>query len=1337
MESRMPRPLACTRVGPLAVAGLVAALAGTQTALALQVALPEVLLLVDTSQSMQYRVGTDVAPTCASNPLTDQKSRWTVTREMIGGSFPGYRCQTQTLATLPESLTPPPQVLGAAVCIGGLSHYDGPSFAHSTFKVPAPPVGQSPIGTAHNGTPGAASTTTARVLEDGIPGNTRAVDAAFFQFDLTPIPTTRAWATGSVTVMGTVNTLTATPKTWSMSLVMASPDPQPPATPPPAHACAAFNSTRTVLSNPVVVTATAVATKMTFTLTTAGLTALLNARKGGQMRVWLTIAGTKTLYGVGCTKLARTTTVLTNITFNVTKTAPIDQQPTLNIQTGVLCPAEGPTTHSVAQGLDLAGLYGTLPIGRDGLLDIFGSSAKFALLAGDHALSQATSPAGGYTYGPVLASVWGNINAGMADPYLPGTTSVPVSSKDTLADRATTYTAIQASLKTIQPNGPTPLAQQLEDALAYFGPSATMDPHFKTTAEDAIKGDPYRVCRKHVVALFSDGGSKLYNGTSDGRVAAIQAASKLFAANAPVYVLAVGHPAVAGTPPAADLKFLDDLALAGGTQKAWPIKTPGEAVNVLGPAIADSSSLGEVFTKPVVTTATGSATDVQHVLHAASIYDISQPLRTRGVVEQRMFRCNSECNQAGQTNRTNVCEVINYQDVLRLRKIARRLYTHKAGLRLAVDKTTLTAADLGIATVGIGPKLELAAADQCVTAAGYNLSLAAERDLYRDHVLETLSGAPKSCREKHPLGAPSRAQPVILDPAAKLGLRDPSFQLYAARVVPAKADYTDLNPPGSAVRATMAFVATHDGLLHAFRTDVDPKIKTLDLALAGDEMWAFLPRFNLTRISQMKLVTEPNASYLGGSIVAGHVLLTRTNALPKDAAKQWRAIVIVGAGEAGAGYTALDVTAPDDPRVLWEITPDTHCWGSVSVGGQPGPTCAKVNTYQAMGRSTGKPALTALFFKKNGVLAERTVAVLPFGKAPSQAAVSNLGSEGLGDRGAFVVDVASGELVRELKGVDLDTTALQTPIASVADLGHFWGDPSCFDGSPGQVTTRCFIGDSRGVLWRLDLSSDTSAKWTMKAFFDAYSGSDVPVSIVLPMTSTQRAPVIAAPSLAMRGDGSLNIVYGTGGVDETANATRRHVVYALAEVVQPATNIQAQKVLASRAWYKVQDPFERFVGPAVVFGGNAYWAAHTVAAVTPCDTGTARMYGVRFDRRKSASDPASLQGAFPTPGQANTISANAAFVALGAYRPSPAFVVPVPACRGSCAPGDVKCVSLNGGLLSGDRPRYEVGVGVAGAVQGPNQTPPTGTLPVVGTVVQEMPVPRTTVVLTGWDLLLE
>jgi hypothetical protein len=65
------------------------------------------------------------------------------------------------------------------------------------------------------------------------------------------------------------------------------------------------------------------------------------------------------------------------------------------------------------------------------------------------------------------------------------------------------------------------------------------------------------------------------------------------------------------------------------------------------------------------------------------------------------------------------------------------------------------------------------------------------------------------------------AQPVILEPADKMGMREPVATLYASRSTPTARPLGEVNPPGSKLRPTMAFVATHDGLLHAFRVDRD------------------------------------------------------------------------------------------------------------------------------------------------------------------------------------------------------------------------------------------------------------------------------------------------------------------------------------------------------------------------------------------------------------------------------------------------------------------------------------------------------------------------------------
>jgi hypothetical protein len=1318
----------------------VALVAGTMSALpadAAQGVLPEVLLVVDTSQSMQYRVGADKLPLCSMSSATDQKSRWTLVREIVGGSFASHQCKYEALPAMAESLTPPKQLFGAPTCIGGLKHYLGPAYTIDAYT--SVPAGQFPSGTAHFGSLGVSLNTTARTGEASSELKVTTLDVPFFHFDLTPVTTTEPWIEGSVSLFANVNTLVSPGAIYSLVLAYANPQPQPNVTVNGTpHACAVSRAaSRTVLSDPVPLLSKGPA-KLKFTLTEAGLADLNARRKAGQNHVYLTLApATARFNGANCTLPVLPKSAITvDVVYDTNALSPVALRPTLALQAGKLCPGEGPAQHSVAQGVNELGLYVEEPVGKDGLIDMFGPSAKFALLAGDHALSMATTAPGGFSYAQPLSTLWGDANHGMADPALVGSPSVPMTRPDDMAARQATYKQIQDRLKTLRPNGPTPLATQLQDVVDYIGPGPFMDPHFKSTVDDPVNGDPYRQCRRHIVALISDGGSNLYGGTTDGRAAAIAAAAKLYSLNVPVHVLAVGHPADGGAgPPAADLDFLSQVAAAGGTLGATIAKSPADAMQALSGAIAAANVQGEVLTRPILSSATGTKTDVLHAFHAISYFDISQPLRTRGVIEQRIFRCDGDCKAAETPNRANVCEVIDYHARLRDRVGPRRKYSHRLGSRILADKNNLTATELGIGTVGIAPKLQLVPPGLCATTGGYNLSKPEERDGYRDHVLETLVGAKSSCREKHPLGATARSQAAVLEPADRLGLREPSFQIYAKRTVPASANFSDLNPPGSAGRPTMLFAATHDGLLHAFRSDRNPKIGTADNAVAGDEMWAFLPRFNLTRISNMKLVTEAPASFLGGSVTTAHALLKRTSIDVKAAAKEWRAVVIVGAGEAGSGYMALDVTSPDDPRLLWEISPEQHCWGSGSVSGVVGPMCLKVKTFQAMGRSTSRAVITTLFYRKDGLLGERSVAVIPLGKAPAEAETSNIGAEGLGARGVIVVDLETGELIRQWLTTDIDAGKLGA--VDPTKLGNFWADAACFNGAPGQVATRCFFGDSKGVVWRADFASTEPLEWSVAAFFDAYSGPEVPAQQNLAMANPDRVPVLSAPSLAMRVDGKLNIVFGTGGVDYALSATQRSLAYSLREKLTPKTATSDAKVESFRNWVKTLALFERFAGPATTFGGNGYFATYTVAADSLCELGNARVWGVRFDRPKTPSDPTDLQGAFPNPSKPSSVSANLTYLDLGAYKPSPAFIAQVPACRGACAPGDTQCIAATGGLISPDKPRYEIGIGVAGPVQGKNQTPKVGPKPQVGTVTRELPSPRTAVVLTGWDLLLE
>ena len=1308
---------------------LVGLLSGVSTAALATTTLPEVLLVVDTSGSMQYRVGADELPICGSaDPsVPDQRSRWNAVREMIGGSFASFTCGYEGLPVSPEVTSPPVQSTGVTQCIPGLAASIGSKYS-------AGGSADSDVQTGSATWLDTADPSGNLVLNDAL---ITQVAIPWMRFNLANIAAKQAVdnVTGEQWVGASVKLEPAAvvaPGGVSVVLVLMTADPT--STGPKAIVCEADIVGRQVVSLPAPVV---MGQPTVLTLTDSAVSTLRAMATAGTKNVGFAIVPIGTVLTAPCNALLGTPSDAKVVWTGASAAS----RPRLDVVVGLKCPDEGPGKHSTAFAVQNDGTTASKATGLDGLLTVFGPLAKFALLAEDGMLNKAATAQGGFSFGSIQSSIWGDINSGLADPYLVGTTSVAVTGPDTAGARSATESAIQQALANMRPNGPTPLGTQLADTYDYLFESTYKDKHFRSLAEDPINGDPYLSCRPHIVVVFSDGGANLHTGgANDGRAYAVQQAGRLYTKGVQVFVLAVGFPrdANAAGPTDEDLQFLDDVAAAGGTQQAVPAQTPQAAVAALAPAIAKTSVVGEVLTRPLYTHSTGLQAEVEHVFSTMSVFDISQPLRTRGVLEQRIFKCGPECKAAATPNRAQVCKIVDYQKRLLERTIARRLYTHAAATRVDADSAHLSATDLGILTVGVGPHLVLQPDTSCVTTGGHNLSVPAERDDFRDHVLATLRAVTGTCRQNFPLGAPARAQPALIEPARRLPLRDPTFLSYANTNVPTTAQYSDLQMPGSAGRPTMLFVATHDGLLHAFRTDADPTINVKDMLQQGDEMWAWLPRFNLIKLSQMKLVTSAAASTLGGAISAGHVLLNRATASASDTAKNWRAVVVVGAGEAGSGYTALDVTAPDDPQLLWEITPNYHCFATGSVAGVAGPQCVPTTTYQALGRSTAKAAIASLFFARDAeVPGEHAVAIIPMGKAPGEATVANLGTEGIGDRGVFIVDLATGALVKAFKTNDLVLTGMPMPVADTTLLGNAWTDIACYNGAPGQITTRCFQGDSKGVLWRLDLASKDPSQWKMSYFFDAYGGADAPASLQLPMASPDRAPIVSPPALALTQDGRLNIVFGAGGSTEDATLTRRHLAYSLTEVFKLAGDGTAAAPSALRNWVKEMDDYERFVGPPLIFAFNAYWSSYTVVKTGACDIGSARLWGGRFDRPKTPSDVSNLQGAFPDPAAPALLTHNLEVLELGAYEPSPVDVQPVPACSGSCSPTDAKCVAGLGGQLGGARPQYQLGVQVAGNVQGQYQKPKAGVQPQVGTITRDIPQPRTAAVVTGWDLLLD
>ena len=105
------------------------------------------------------------------------------------------------------------------------------------------------------------------------------------------------------------------------------------------------------------------------------------------------------------------------------------------------------------------------------------------------------------------------------------------------------------------------------------------------------------------------------------------------------------------------------------------------------------------------------------------------------------------------------------------------------------------------------------------------------------------------------------------------------------------------------------FLATHDGLLHAFDAD------------SGVERWAFIPKPLLTRLPDLMRdeTTTTRSHGIDGALVLHRHDANGDGRIDTSAGEHlW---LIFGLGRGGSGYYALDVATPDEPRLLWSLGP--------------------------------------------------------------------------------------------------------------------------------------------------------------------------------------------------------------------------------------------------------------------------------------------------------------------------------------------------------------------------------------------------------------------------------
>ena len=228
-------------------------------------------------------------------------------------------------------------------------------------------------------------------------------------------------------------------------------------------------------------------------------------------------------------------------------------------------------------------------------------------------------------------------------------------------------------------------------------------------------------------------------------------------------------------------------------------------------------------------------------------------------------------------------------------------------------------------------------------------------------------------------------------------------------------EYADLNyatfkENQKTTRPATVYVASNDGMLHAFNGDT------------GVERWAYVPPVvmpELYRLADQNYAAN-HRYFVDGSPTVGDICPGAPSAT--CAATAWKSILVGGLNAGGRGYYALDVTDPANPKALWNFS---------------------VSDDANLGYTFGNPVITK---RRDGTW----VVVFTSGY--------NNVSPGDGKGYLYVLNAATGQLLLRLSTGSGDTT---TP-SNLAKINAWVPVPTS------NSAERFYGGDMLGNVWRFD-----------------------------------------------------------------------------------------------------------------------------------------------------------------------------------------------------------------------------------------------------------------------------